>query len=109
MYSIMGRNTVHLCNFDLISEALRKVEVSSRIPFGKLANVNKVFKDVFIHGYHGITIADGPEWKEQRKFVFKTLKNFGFGKSSLEGIMHEEMRNFSEKLIKDSKNGPMNL
>ena len=33
---------------------------------------------------------DGEEWKSQRRFVLKTLKDFGFGKKSLEGVLLEE-------------------
>ena len=33
---------------------------------------------------------DGEEWKNQRRFILKTLKDFGFGKKSLEGVLVEE-------------------
>merc|ERR1740131_720998 len=102
-------NTVHLCSYELISEALKKVEVSSRIPFKKIPNVNKVLKDVFIHGYHGLVVTEGEEWNEQRKFAVRVLRNFGFGKTSLEAIMQEELTEFSKRLEVESKNGPVDL
>ena len=100
-YNIIGMNTVHLCSYELISSALKKREVSSRIPFQNFSNISKVMSDIYIHGLHGIVVTEGKEWQEQRRFCFKTLKNFGFGKSSMESIMHEEVVNFSEQLRKE--------
>ena len=108
-YNIIGMNTVHLCSFELIISALKKREVSSRIPFQKFSNISKVISDIYIHGLHGIVVTEGKEWQEQRRFCFKTLKNFGFGKSSMESIMHEEVINFSEQLSRESENGPVDL
>ena len=39
---------------------------------------------------------DGEEWKTQRRFILKTLKDFGFGKKSLEGVLVEEADNIGE-------------
>ena len=33
---------------------------------------------------------DGEEWRNQRRFVLKVLKDFGFGRKSLEGVLVEE-------------------
>lgn len=33
---------------------------------------------------------DGDSWKSQRRYALKTLKDFGFGKKSLEGVLIEE-------------------
>ena len=108
-YDVIGINTVHLCSYDLISKALKKREVSSRIPFHKFANINTVLSDIYIHGFHGLVVTEGQEWLEQRRFCFKTLKNFGFGKSSLETIMQEEIKNFCSELKKHCQDGPVDL
>ncbi|KAL3847907.1 hypothetical protein ACJMK2_018798 [Sinanodonta woodiana] len=39
----------------------------------------------------GIVSASGDLWKEHRKFTLTTLRNFGFGKTSLEGKIHTEV------------------
>jgi hypothetical protein len=33
---------------------------------------------------------DGEEWRNQRRFVLKVLKDFGFGRKGLEGVLLEE-------------------
>ena len=95
-------NTVHLCSYELIREALKKPEVSSRIPMQKFANIKTVISDIYVHGFHGIVVTEGKEWQEQRRFTMKTLKDFGFGKSSMEEIMHQEIRYFCDQLSKDA-------
>lgn len=108
-YNVVGVNTVHLCSYELIAKALKKKEVGSRIPFQKISNINSVLSDVYIHGYHGLVITDGEEWQEQRRFCFKTLKNFGFGKSSLETIMQEEIKKFCSELRQECQEGSVDL
>jgi len=38
----------------------------------------------------GIISSDGQLWQEQRRFALKHLKDFGFGKAGLEGVIQEE-------------------
>ena len=38
----------------------------------------------------GLINVNGPSWKEHRRFTLSTLRDFGMGKSKLEGKMHEE-------------------
>lgn len=45
----------------------------------------------------GFFFTDGPFWAEQRRFSLRHLRDFGFGKKSLEGIILEE----AEELIKE--------
>ena len=35
----------------------------------------------------GIITSDGSEWSDQRKFALKHLKDFGFGRAGLEGVI----------------------
>ena len=101
-YLVVGMNTVHLCSYELICEALKKSEVCSRIPFQKYPNINKVFSDIYLHGFHGIVVTEGQEWREHRRFAMKTLKGFGLGKSRMEQIMKEEVNKFCEQLRADA-------
>jgi hypothetical protein len=44
----------------------------------------------------GFFFTDGPFWVEQRRFSLRHLRDLGFGKRSLEGIILDE----AEELIK---------
>ncbi|XP_019640068.1 PREDICTED: cytochrome P450 2U1-like [Branchiostoma belcheri] len=57
----------------------------------------------------GILFADyGPDWKHQRKFTMKTLRDFGVGKRSLEGKICDEAAALSRELV--AKDGqPFNI
>ena len=39
----------------------------------------------------GVIFPDGALWKEQRRFVLKCLRDYGFGKKSEENIQEEGM------------------
>jgi len=49
----------------------------------------------------GIIMTDGKVWMEQRRFVLKTLRDFGFGKKSMESLVHDEVTELIESLKKD--------
>jgi len=59
----------------------------------------------------GIVFSNGTYWKEQRKFLAKNLKDFGFGKSSLETLLDEQIQKLCDHLQSVSKNGaiPVNM
>jgi len=38
----------------------------------------------------GVFFANGHLWKENRRFTLRVLRDFGFGKSSMESLIHEE-------------------
>ncbi|OXU28287.1 hypothetical protein TSAR_003385 [Trichomalopsis sarcophagae] len=38
----------------------------------------------------GIVLNDGPDWAEQKRFLLKVLKDFGFGKQSMEDLVLED-------------------
>jgi len=58
--------------------------------------------DSFVYKYRmlgdklGLLFNDGESWKNQRRFILKTLKDFGFGKKSLEGVLVEEADKMGE-------------
>ena len=55
-----------------------------------------------MHTYSFFALREGAEWKEQRRFSLRVLKDFGFGKSSMEGLIHDEVVAFNEHLAKDA-------
>ena len=52
--------------------------------------------------------AQGRYWKDVRRFVLKSLRDFGFGKSSQEELIQEEMAKLCAVLSKNA-NQPMDL
>ena len=59
------------------------------------------------HGLHGIIFAGGEEWREQRRFALQKLKDFGFGKQSLEAVVRDEVLELC-KTIEDQIRGGNN-
>ena len=47
-----------------------------------------------------VLISEGRTWLDQRRFTLKTLRDFGFGKSSREEIIDEEVELFMEEIQK---------
>jgi len=55
-----------------------------------------VYRFRMLGGKLGLIFNDGEEWKNQRRFILKTLKDFGFGKKGLEGVLVEEADKLAE-------------
>ncbi len=49
-------------------------------------------------GREGIIFNEGLKWQEQRRFMLTTLRDFGFGKSSMEDVIAEEVEHFKSYL-----------
>ena len=52
---------------------------------------------------------DGESWKSQRRYTLKTLKDFGFGKKSLEGVLIEEADRMGDYFREQYTNGKPTL
>lgn len=50
----------------------------------------------------GVLMSGGTYWKEQRRFLLRYLRDFGFGKSSMESLITEEMEKLCKKLSLES-------
>jgi len=48
----------------------------------------------------GVIGTSGQYWKEQRRFLLRNLKDFGFGRASMESIIQDEMAKLCSKLAK---------
>ena len=53
----------------------------------------------------GIAHNSGADWQEQRRFALSTLRGFGFGKKSMDTIIHEETQLLIRSLLENSCDG----
>lgn len=58
-----------------------------------------------------VIFSDGMGWKERRRFTLHHLRDFGFGKKSMEGVIMDEVNKLSDHLrkVKGQKIGISNL
>ncbi|XP_035667221.1 cytochrome P450 2U1-like [Branchiostoma floridae] len=97
------KDVVVLCGYEAIHEALvRKGEDFSSRPSMYLFDKTTGMKS-------GIAFLPyGSLWKQQRKFTLRSLRDFGFGKRSLEGKILEEAEGLKEEILKTA-NTPFNV
>jgi len=90
---------VIVSDFELYKEAMSKDELLYRPKLG--ANDDFMFPDE--HGERrGIMFANGQEWQEQRRFTLRNLRDFGFGKVSMESLIQEEVEKCIEMLSQET-------
>ncbi len=46
----------------------------------------------------GVIGTSGQYWREQRRFLLRNLKDFGFGRASMESLIQDEMAKLCSKL-----------
>jgi len=59
-------------------------------------------------GNYGVLNSDGPTWESQRRFTLRHLRDFGFGKNSMELLIMEEVREMIE-WMKNEEGHPLSL
>jgi len=45
----------------------------------------------FCYFFSGLIFSQGELWREQRRFTLRHLRDLGFGKRSMEGLIHDEV------------------
>jgi cytochrome P450 len=50
----------------------------------------------------GVIFTEGKEWNEQRRFILRTLRDFGFGKKTMESAVHDEIKDLIETFRKSA-------
>jgi hypothetical protein len=58
--------------------------------------------------YSGIIAGSGKLWQENRRFVMRTLRDFGFGKTALEDIIRAEALSVA-KIFSSHKGRPFDV
>ena len=105
-----SQRCVLLNDFDLISEAFKDDRFC-----GRPQQLQDVFHALFQSdeteiSSGGVVFSQGDHWREQRRFVMKTLKEFGMGKSLLQNVISEEVSKLVEDFKQEASRGePVNL
>nr|XP_033330748.1 methyl farnesoate epoxidase-like [Megalopta genalis] len=95
--------TIIVSGIDAITEMLNKPEFDGR-PNGFM------FKYRCGGTPHGILFTDSGIWHSQRRFALRTLRQFGFGKYSMEYILQQDASALTNMIIQLTANGtPINI
>ncbi|CAL8110137.1 unnamed protein product [Orchesella dallaii] len=87
---------VVLTDHNIIREAWNNLQICGRPKLhGAAARTNGVVR--------GILFQDGEEWQEQRRFALRHLRDFGFGKRSMENLVMDEVTELIKGFRRDSK------
>lgn len=82
---------VVLSGYETIKEAYDKPEFSGRPSLGPILLIAGKEK-------RGLVASEGPHWSEQRRFALRNLRDFGFGKKSMEIGIQEDVTDLISKL-----------
>lgn len=77
-----------VADYHLYKEIANRDEFSSRPNLGPILDTR--YPDAH-QQVRGVMFSNGDEWKEVRRFSMRHLRDFGFGKSSMEGLIHDEV------------------
>ena len=95
----LGRLEINIINdLSLARELFGKEEFSGKSPT-PLVLSSRFGNDV----PRGIIFTEGSKWSAQRRFSLKTLKDFGFGRKSIEGSIHFEVDEMLENFFTSGK------
>ena len=83
--------TNYICTYSIFKDLFGREQFSGR-PTSKFHEENRFYGKI----PQGIINTEGQHWTAQRRFALKTLKDFGFGKQSLESAVNLEI----DELIK---------
>ena len=65
---------------------------------GSAKFLNWIFGFKNIHDKPGIILSSGKNWQEQRRFALRNLKDLGLGKSSMEDLISDEVKEMLQDL-----------
>ncbi|XP_061072987.1 cytochrome P450 2C20-like [Conger conger] len=85
------QRTVVLVGFKTVKEALidQGEEFTGRVPMPLLQKI--------VQG-HGLTISNGDQWRQLRRFTLSTLRDFGMGRKIMEDWIREESKHLIDSL-----------
>ncbi|XP_069696212.1 methyl farnesoate epoxidase-like [Periplaneta americana] len=88
-----SKPAVAVCGPNEVLEVLRREEFQARPD-------DILFRDRIFGKKFGLVFSDGPYWVEQRRFTLRHLRDFGFGKKSMERLILDQV----DDIVKEMKN-----
>jgi methyl farnesoate epoxidase / farnesoate epoxidase len=82
---------ISVCGYQAVREALYNEDLAGRP--SNAARRERTFGQRL-----GVIHNDGPEWQEQRRFALRHLRDLGFGRTSSEGLIREEIEDLMEEI-----------
>eukprot|EP00094_Tigriopus_californicus_P010881 TCALIF_10496-PA protein Name:"Similar to Cyp2j6 Cytochrome P450 2J6 (Mus musculus)" AED:0.07 eAED:0.07 QI:0/0.78/0.7/0.9/1/1/20/349/2332 len=91
--------TVVITDLNLAKEAFKKDEVTARPPMKPFHEFRYGSAD---GNQRGVILSSGLEWQDQRRFSLRQLRDFGFGRSSMESMILEEVQKLCKSLQEEA-------
>lgn len=82
---------ISVCGYQAVREALYNEDLAGRP--SNAARRERTFGQRL-----GVIHNEGPEWQEQRRFTLRHLRDLGFGRTSSEGLIREEIEDLLEEI-----------
>ena len=99
---------VALSDYEILSNAFKDSRFTGR-PKSLQTVMSAFFSSSPNESNAGIVFTDGHQWTEQRRFAFKTLRDFGFGKKCMEDVILYEVQKLEKVLSEKAKNSSTSL
>ena len=91
---------VVVADYEIMKDLLKRDVVSGRppnVPFNEFRPGHATVGKDNVGRNPGVLLSQGQDWSEQRRFLLRNLRDFGFGKSEMEDTLLDEV----EKLCKE--------
>ena len=85
---------VVVADYEMMKDLLKRDEVSGRptnVPFNEFRPGHSTVGKDNIGRQPGVLLSQGRDWREQRRFLLRNLRDFGFGKSEMEDTLLDEI------------------
>jgi len=93
---------VSVCGFEACQEALRNSDLDGR-PDSAALRARTCDERL------GVTFVDGEFWSEQRRFTMRHLRDLGFGRTSSENVIEEEIHEMLDDLRASAASNPAGI
>ena len=94
---------VVIADFKIMKELLKRDEISGRppaYPFNEFRPGHNTVGNDSQGRSPGVLLSQGRGWREQRRFLLRNLRDFGFGKSEMEDTLLEEVDKLCKEYMK---------